>query len=268
MTDKKPLRGHTTSMIQIDDAGLWPGGKSPSPVEPLIGTLSVHPEHAAALAFRLLFPDAKSPLVELPVAEHDVFVLDIGRTTEFVHNARYNSEYQNFVSDTGWFETPEVYLWAYAPNIKHANERFAFERLKESEKMITLPVLRTPVHLRNDANRDQVVVPPGSTELLFFKDALSAHGKVNTVLAKMCGVFDLVNIDVVDSLTLEMANSVGKLAISELQVLRVIDYGKFICDDSNNPPDKRDGETLIFTAAFSVPGTLGHFQFSFSNKDL
>jgi hypothetical protein len=131
MTDKS-LRGQNRS-IDVDELGVWPGGKSPSPVEPLTGTLSVHPEHPMAVAFKLLFPDAKSPLVELPVAGHDVFVLDIDRNKEFIHNARYSAEHQNFESDDAWFELPEVYLWAYAPNIKRSNERVALEKLKSSE---------------------------------------------------------------------------------------------------------------------------------------
>lgn len=80
--------------------------------------------HLRLTAFHSLFPAACSPSSALPAEGHDVFVLDIDNARP-VHLAQFTAEHGNFESDGGWFETPEVALWAYVPNSEQERQRSA-----------------------------------------------------------------------------------------------------------------------------------------------
>lgn len=94
--------------------------------------------HPAAVAFKALFPDAKSPDKELPEPGHDIFVLDIDRPSGFVHNATFDELGKIFLSGTAWFELHEIHAWEYAPNPEQEHyRRFSLDFRRRLKSVIT-----------------------------------------------------------------------------------------------------------------------------------
>lgn len=116
-----------------------------------------------------------------------------------------------------------------------------------------------PVYVRNDADGRQWVVDNGEDVQL---ESLVLKHAVRTVVHILWSTQLSLN----DALTRKSVADRVNAYVNERCVSRVLDDGKAVCDESNNPPSRVDNNQVVVTLAFKLRSLV--YQFSFSNKPL